>query len=98
MTRAYAESSWCRWRFLLGYFEVDRADDCGHCDRCADGTAVTTSGDEPFALQSRVTHAHWGSGLVMRYDGEQVTVLFDSVGYKTLLVPAVEAQGLLETG
>jgi len=47
-------------------------------------------------LQSRVRHAAWGDGIVMSYDGEQVTVLFESVGYKTLLVPAVEAQGLLE--
>jgi ATP-dependent DNA helicase RecQ len=34
--------------------------------------------------------------MVMAYDGEQMTVLFDEVGYKTLLLPAVEAQGLLE--
>ena len=98
MMRAYADSPGCRWRFVLAYFGEDALTDCGHCDNCAAGISTPAAADQPFALQSRVTHATWGPGLVMRYEGEQVTVLFDSVGYKTLLVPAVEAQGLLAAG
>jgi ATP-dependent DNA helicase RecQ len=32
---------------------------------------------------------------VLRYAGDQMTVLFDDVGYKTLSVPVVEDQDLL---
>jgi ATP-dependent DNA helicase RecQ len=97
MMRAYADTLGCRWQFLLGYFGESRDAPCGHCDRCAAGTAtLATPADAPYAVQSRVRHASWGDGMVMAYDGEQMTVLFDEVGYKTLLLPAVQAQGLLE--
>jgi ATP-dependent DNA helicase RecQ len=33
--------------------------------------------------------------MVMGYEGDKVTVLFDDVGYKTLSVPVVRAQKLL---
>ena len=33
--------------------------------------------------------------MVLRYAGEQMTVLFDDVGYKTLSVPVVIEQRLL---
>jgi ATP-dependent DNA helicase RecQ len=97
MMRGYAETLGCRWQFVLAYFGETRDVPCGHCDRCAAGTAaVAAPVDAPYAVQSRVRHASWGEGMVMAYDGEQMTVLFDQVGYKTLLLPAVEAQGLLE--
>lgn len=41
---------------------------------------------------------HWGTGTVQRYDGDQVTVLFDDHGYRELFVPAVLARGLLQPG
>ena len=31
----------------------------------------------------------WGEGTVQRYDGDQVTVLFDEHGYRELFVPVV---------
>ena len=37
----------------------------------------------------------WGEGTVQRYDGDQVTVLFDEHGYRDLLVPLVVERGLL---
>ena len=40
----------------------------------------------PFALGARVAHRDWGEGVVQRYDGDAMTVLFDEVGYKTLAV------------
>jgi ATP-dependent DNA helicase RecQ len=33
--------------------------------------------------------------MVLRYEGDTVTVLFDEVGYKTLSVPVVQEQQLL---
>lgn len=50
----------------------------------------------PFALNSRVTHEKWGEGLVMRAEGDKLTVLFDEVGYKTLDIIVVQENGLLQ--
>ncbi len=47
------------------------------------------SEDAPFAAGSRVAHKRWGQGQVLRLEGENMVILFDSVGYKTLSVPVV---------
>ena len=39
----------------------------------------------------------WGQGTVQRYDGDQVTVLFDEHGYRELFLPVVLERGLLRT-
>ena len=99
MMRAYAETSGCRRQFLLAYFGETLEQPCGRCDTCAAGTAagqvVLTS--SPYALQSRVNHAVWGSGVVMRFEGDRIVVLFDEVGYRTLSLEAVASRGLLQT-
>ncbi len=97
MIRAYAESQGCRGRLLLSYFGEQTDDQCGHCDRCTAGVAVETA-EGPFAVNTRVAHAEWGHGQVLRYEADKVVVLFDTVGYKTLSVPAVVERGLLEVG
>ena len=51
--------------------------------------------DEPFAVHSRVQHGEWGPGMVMGYEEDRMTVLFDEVGYKTLSVPVVLERELL---
>ena len=98
MMRAYAETTGCRRQFLLAYFGETMDRPCGHCDTCDAGTAEQVAGadDSPFAVQSRVTHATWGSGVVMRYEGDRIVVLFEEVGYRTLSLEAVSARGLLE--
>ena len=50
---------------------------------------------EPFPVGGRVASDRWGEGTVQRYDGDQVTVLFDDHGYRDLLVPLVVERGLL---
>ena len=50
---------------------------------------------EPFAVGGRVLSERWGEGTVQRYDGDQLTVLFDDHGYRDLLVPLVLERGLL---
>jgi ATP-dependent DNA helicase RecQ len=49
----------------------------------------------PFPLHSTVQHRAWGSGTVLGYEDDRMTVLFDSVGYKTLSVAVVHKQNLL---
>ncbi|HEX8681401.1 MAG TPA: hypothetical protein VF707_03755 [Ardenticatenaceae bacterium] len=50
----------------------------------------------PLPLNGRVAHESWGGGMVMRYEGDKLTVLFDDVGYKTLALDIVLEWGLLQ--
>jgi ATP-dependent DNA helicase RecQ len=95
MMRGYAEGRDCRRRYLLTYFGEDFGQLCGHCDNCEAGRAAETTGDEPFPANSRVRHRAWGGGLVLRYEGDKVVVLFDEVGYKTLATTLALDEGLL---
>jgi ATP-dependent DNA helicase RecQ len=100
MMRAFAERGTCRGQALLAYFGEHLAGPCGHCDNCTAGRAVHRRQRGPFPLHSTVRHAEWGVGLVLAYESDKMTVLFDDVGYKTLSVPVVRDQKLLvaETG
>ncbi|HWG97996.1 MAG TPA: ATP-dependent DNA helicase RecQ [Pilimelia sp.] len=96
MMRAYAETTRCRGQTLLAYFGEHLPRPCRHCDACAEGANVPARADRgPFPVHSTVRHAEWGSGLVLGYEADKMTVLFDDVGYKTLSVPVVQEQGLL---
>jgi ATP-dependent DNA helicase RecQ len=101
MMRHLAETTACRGQTLLAYFgdHLDRP--CGHCDNCLDGSvgaavaAIAPTSAEPYPVHSTVRHPQWGDGLVLGYEGDRMTVLFDGVGYKTLSVPVVLEQRLL---
>ncbi|MFF1882915.1 RecQ family ATP-dependent DNA helicase [Pseudarthrobacter sp. NPDC058196] len=112
MMRAYAEADGCRRQFLLGYFGEDLPKPCGNCDACtaavhqAAARAAGTYADDdggpayraggPFPPQSAVVHKEWGPGLVMRQEGDVITVLFEQEGYKTLSRSAVVEHQLLK--
>jgi ATP-dependent DNA helicase RecQ len=94
MMRRYAEHTGCRRSFLLSYFGQSYRGPCGRCDndrmRVSRATAI-----EPFAVGERVINDRWGEGTVQRYDGDQLTVLFDDHGYRDLLLPLVVERRLL---
>jgi ATP-dependent DNA helicase RecQ len=94
MMRRYAEHSGCRRSFLLSYFGQDYPGPCGACDNDR-RDAATKPAAEPFPVGARVASDRWGEGTVQRYDGDQVTVLFDEHGYRDLLVPLVIQRRLL---
>ena len=94
MMRRYAEHTGCRRSFLLSYFGQDYPGPCGACDNDRRHRAATPD-DRPFPVGARVASDRWGAGTVQRYDGDQVTVLFDQHGYRDLLVSLVTARGLL---
>jgi ATP-dependent DNA helicase RecQ len=96
MMRGYAETSGCRRQFLLGYFGEQLSQPCGNCDTCEAGTAQALAAeDDAFPINGRVRHSHWGHGIVMSVEPDRLTVLFDTVGYKTLARAAIEKQSLL---
>ncbi|MEV4756677.1 ATP-dependent DNA helicase RecQ [Micromonospora sp. NPDC049559] len=96
MMRAFAETTGCRGQALLAYFGEQLGDPCGHCDNCHAGTSTADDrASGPFPVHSTVRHPEWGAGLVLGYEEDRMTVLFDDVGYKTLSVPVVSEQGLL---
>jgi ATP-dependent DNA helicase RecQ len=97
MMRGYAEVWDCRREYLLNYFGQEFNDPCGYCDNCDAGVTVPENEqDEPYPLNTRVTHAAFGEGLVQRYEGDKVIVLFDDAGYKTLLTEFVVESGALQ--
>ncbi len=93
MMLQYAETTSCRRRFILNYFGEDfDTVNCGACDNCLravrrgiDAQAATGG----FRIGDVVQHPKFGSGTVERAERDLVTVLFPSVGYKTLLASAV---------
>jgi len=94
MMRRYAEHTGCRRSFLLSYFGQDYPGPCGNCDNDR-ASPVAEPTDEPFTVGERVASDRWGEGTVQRYDGDQMTVLFDEHGYHDLLVPLVVERRLL---
>jgi ATP-dependent DNA helicase RecQ len=94
MMRRYAEHTGCRRSFLLSYFGQNYRGPCGNCDNDRLGRPPEAI-VEPFAVGERVASDRWGKGTIQRYDGDQVTVLFDDHGYRDLLVPLVVERQLL---
>jgi ATP-dependent DNA helicase RecQ len=94
MMRRYADHDACRRSFLLTYFGQDYRGPCGNCDNDA-GRGEAPPAEVPFAVGARVVSERWGDGTVQRYDGDQVTVLFDEHGYRQLFVPVVLERSLL---
>lgn len=101
MMLQYAETTSCRRRFILNYFGEDyESTDCGACDNClrarvhvAKAPANVERGEiaesSGYRIADVVFHPKFGQGTVERAEKDLVTVLFPSVGYKTLLASAV---------
>jgi ATP-dependent DNA helicase RecQ len=97
MMRAYAEQDGCRRAFVLGYFGEEYDPPCGNCDWCE--AHVGEHEPEPqdgFEVGVRVRHPEWGEGSVSGRERDLITVVFDSVGYRTLDAGLVAERGLLE--
>jgi ATP-dependent DNA helicase RecQ len=98
MMLQYAETTSCRRRFILNYFGEDyESTNCGACDNCLRAETASerfAAAPEPvavsgFRISDIVFHPKFGQGTVERAEKDLVTVLFPSVGYKTLLASAV---------
>ncbi len=99
MMLQYAESASCRRKFILNYFgeSYDEAR-CGSCDNCvhAAATPARPPSEEArpgtFNISDVVVHPKFGIGSIERTERDLVTVLFPSLGYKTLLATAVRLE------
>jgi ATP-dependent DNA helicase RecQ len=102
--KGYAESDECRRHYLLNYFGEPSDDLCNHCDNCETGlakkhfaeTAKATENGHPFPPNAKVTHKKFGQGTVMRYEGDKIVILFDTEGYKSLVLDVVLENNLLQ--
>jgi len=96
MMQGYAEVLDCRRGYLLNYFGEPVHEPCGYCDNCEAGIVVVEDERaEPFPIDSRVAHQRWGEGLIVRYEGDKMVVLFGQIGYKTLAIALVVENALL---
>jgi ATP-dependent DNA helicase RecQ len=95
MMRAYAEADSCRRAFVLSYFGEPFEPPCGNCDNCAAGLGDEFPSERPFAIGARLVHERFGEGVLQRYDGDALVVLFDDVGYKSLALGVVTERDLL---
>ena len=98
MMGAYAELGDCRRGYVLNYFGEEFEEPCESCDNCEAGILVEEDeASEPFPMGTRVTHEKWGEGMIHRYEGDdKMVVLFDEIGYKTMVVALVRGHGLLK--
>ncbi|MBV8981181.1 MAG: ATP-dependent DNA helicase RecQ [Acidimicrobiia bacterium] len=94
MMERYLATSACRWQTILAYFGEPTEERCGRCDNCRRGSADVAV-EQPWPLETRVRHPEFGVGMVIDYEGDTVTVLFDEGGYRTLAVPLVLERELL---
>jgi ATP-dependent DNA helicase RecQ len=101
MVRGYAETRRCRRQFLLAYLGEADSPRCERCDNCRSGAAAdeelqtADAVPAPFEAEEPVRHPTFGDGVVMSIEGDEITVLFDEVGYKTLSVPTLVEHALL---
>jgi ATP-dependent DNA helicase RecQ len=97
MMRQYAETGSCRREFILHYFGEAFEGPCGNCDSCERGEHGATSPDEqPFPIGDRVRHSSLGEGTVTHYEDDKMVVAFDTSGYRTLSIPMVLEDDLIE--
>jgi len=89
--REYAETTRCRRAELLGYFGEHYEPPCGGCDNDdAPPAAGVARGGRRQQGGVPVHHRLWGPGVLLSRDEHELTVAFDSVGYRHLTAAALD--------
>jgi ATP-dependent DNA helicase RecQ len=90
--RHYAETTQCRRAELLAYFGEHYEPPCGDCDN--DATSSPPPATNRTSGGVDVQHRLWGHGVLLSRDDHEVTVAFDTVGYRHLTAASL-TNGLL---
>jgi ATP-dependent DNA helicase RecQ len=90
--RHYAETTRCRRAELLAYFGEHYEPPCGGCDN--DATSAPPPARNRTSGGVDVRHRLWGHGVLLSRDDHEVTVAFDTVGYRHLTAASL-TNGLL---
>jgi ATP-dependent DNA helicase RecQ len=90
--RHYAETTRCRRAELLAYFGEHYEPPCGSCDN--DATSAPPPAQNRTSGGVDVRHRLWGHGVLLSRDDHEVTVAFDTVGYRHLTAASL-TNGLL---
>jgi ATP-dependent DNA helicase RecQ len=90
--RHYAETTRCRRAELLAYFGEHYEPPCGDCDN--DLVAAPPGEHARTIGGTGVHHRLWGHGVLLSQDEHELTVVFDSVGYRHLTAASL-TNGLL---
>jgi ATP-dependent DNA helicase RecQ len=90
--RHYAETTQCRRAELLAYFGEHYEPPCGDCDN--DATSAPSPARARTSGGVDVQHRLWGHGVLLSRDDHEVTVAFDTVGYRHLTAASL-TNGLL---
>ncbi|WP_228943068.1 RecQ family ATP-dependent DNA helicase [Nocardioides sp. Leaf374] len=100
LVRHYAETDRCRSQVLVEYLGEQLAGPCGRCDTCRAGVVpdAVDPDEVGYRLQEQVHHPEFGDGVVTELEADRVTVLFGSVGYRTLALDVVRDHDLLAAG
>ena len=72
-----------------------RSDATADADRAAETVPRPATDDHAYLPGVRVTHDQWGQGEVMSEGDGKITILFESVGYRTLSLAVVTDKQLL---
>ena len=96
----YATEGGCRRKRILDYFGQDLSGPCGHCDQCAIGHAEPVAAEpkamEPFDVGSDVKHVKFGLGTVQQRSGDNLEILFEKVGRKSIVLAFAREHELIE--
>jgi ATP-dependent DNA helicase RecQ len=103
LLRDFALTPQCRRHYILTYFGEAAGPACDRCDNCQTGrsrrapaaAAAAPSAARPFPEKSRVAHKTFGGGLVLAYDGDNISILFDTAGPRSLNLAFVQSRNLL---
>jgi ATP-dependent DNA helicase RecQ len=85
------ESKSCRWATVSGYLGESTLSACGHCDVCDREAAHRRRRRQP----ERIRHQVFGLGDIVDQSNEQIVVLFDRAGYRTLSREVIVSEGLV---
>ena len=99
----YADTAMCRYQYLREYFAESSGERCDHCDNCTrpiQPNSPPVSPSKPVEVEESfdhltpgtpVQHRQFGTGEVLRAEGDQIVVSFIRYGERRILASRLKA-------